>query len=305
MGEIIVISFIIPFCSIDKKNHINIPDSWHNNNWYSMVTMTIKCIKNIQSYKGDYEIILVDNSNNWPQIGIPNLRVVKGYQHLTKMELLNEPHFTSHQDFNEDTIDWVNDTMWASYGYHKGIKEAKGDYIVLQHNDVFYHNVNKINDMIEDLDIDKLEYISVDNKKISLLTYIINQDLFDKYIDEEKSFSPHYGGILKTKKLGLADAYFFLSKKEFFDDYNVDWRYGDSNHGATMKCLEQGLKYLHLGPFYDNPNFDSMEQEYYNTYYYDSMEFLSHLKGGFSESKLSDIEQVGTRKFLEAINDRI
>ena len=90
---------------------------------------------------------------------------------------------------------------------------------------------------------------------------ILADDLFDKYIDEEKSFSPHYGGILKTKKLGLADAYFFLSKKEFFDDYNVDWRYGDSNHGATMKCLEQGLKYLHLGPFYDNPNFDSMEQE--------------------------------------------
>ena len=98
-----MISFIIPFCSIDKKYNINIPDSWHNNNWYSMVTMTIKVIRNIEKYNGDYEIILVDNSNNWPQIGIPNLRVVKGYQHLTKMELLNEPHFTSHQDFDEDT----------------------------------------------------------------------------------------------------------------------------------------------------------------------------------------------------------
>ena len=65
--------------------------------------------------------------------------------------------------------------------------------------------------MIEDLDIDKLEYISVDNKKISLLTYIINQDLFDKYIDEEKSFSPHYGGILKTKKVTmLKNGYFLL-----------------------------------------------------------------------------------------------
>ena len=176
-----MISFIIPFCSIDKKYNINIPDSWHNNNWYSMVTMTIKVIRNIEKYNGDYEIILVDNSNNWPQIGIPNLRVVKGYQHLTKMELLNEPHFTSHQDFDEDTIDWVNDTMWASYGYHKGIKEAKGDYIVLQHNDVFYHDINKINDMIEDLDTDGLEYISVDNKKISLLTYIINKELFDNF----------------------------------------------------------------------------------------------------------------------------
>tara|TARA_B100000287_G_scaffold167090_1_gene157631 strand:- start:899 stop:1711 length:813 start_codon:yes stop_codon:yes gene_type:complete len=270
-----------------------------------MVTMTLKVIKNIEKYRGDYEIILIDNSDNWPQIGIPNLRVVKGYQHQTKEDLLQDKDFTSHQDFNKDTIDWVNDTMWASYGYYKGIKESKGDYIVLQHNDVFYYDVNKINDMIEDLDIDNLEYISVDNKKISLLSYIINQELFDKHIDEEKQFSPHYGGILKTTKLGLSDAYFFLSRKKFFDDYDVDWRYGDSNHGATIKCLEQGLKYLHLGPFYDNPNFETMVSENYNTYYYDSTEFLSHLKGGFSENKISLTKKQSTNKFLESINARI
>ena len=300
-----MISFIIPFCSIDKKKNINIQETWDNNNWYSMVTMTIKVIKNIQTYRGEYEIILVDNSNNWPSIGIPNLKVVDGYQCRTKEELLKTQHFTEHQDFNKETIDWVNDTMWASYGYHKGIKEAKGDYIILQHNDVFYHDIHKIDDMIEDLESDMLEYISVDNKKISLLTYIINQELFDKYIDEEKLFSPHFGGILKTKKIGLSDAYFFLSRKKFFDDYDVDWRYGDSNHGATIKCLVNDLKYLHLGPYFDNPNFDAMKQKYYNTYYYDSVEFLSHLKGGFSESKLSDVQNNNTSHFLKAINDRI
>ena len=51
-----MISFIIPFCSIDKKKNINIPETWDNNNWYSMVTMTIKVIKNIQTYRGEYEI---------------------------------------------------------------------------------------------------------------------------------------------------------------------------------------------------------------------------------------------------------
>ena len=127
----------------------------------------------------------------------------------------------------------------------------------------------------------------------------------DKYIDEEKLFSPHFGGILKTKKIGLSDAYFFLSRKKFFDDYDVDWRYGDSNHGATIKCLVNDLKYLHLGPYFDNPNFDAMKQKYYNTYYYDSVEFLSHLKGGFSESKLSDVQINNTSHFLKAINDRI
>ena len=111
--------------------------------------------------------------------------------------------------------------------------------------------------------------------------------------------------ILKTKKIGLSDAYFFLSRKKFFDDYDVDWRYGDSNHGATIKCLVNDLKYLHLGPYFDNPNFDAMKQKYYNTYYYDSVEFLSHLKGGFSESKLSDVQNNNTSHFLKAINDRI
>ena len=71
-------------------------------------------------------------------------------------------------------------------------------------------DINKINDMIEDLDTDGLEYISVDNKKISLLTYIINKELFDKYIDEEKLFSPHFGGILKTKKVTLLRSDCFL-----------------------------------------------------------------------------------------------
>ena len=48
-----------------------------------------------------------------------------------------------------------------------------------------------------------------------------------------------------------------------------------------------------------------MKQKYYNTYYYDSVEFLSHLKGGFSESKLSDVQNNNTSHFLKAINDRI
>ena len=71
------------------------------------------------------------------------------------------------------------------------------------------------------------------------------------------------------------------------------------------KCLVNDLKYLHLGPYFDNPNFDAMKQKYYNTYYYDSVEFLSHLKGGFSESKLSDVQNNNTSHFLKAINDRI
>ena len=46
----------------------------------------------------------MDNSNNWPSIGIPNLKVIKGYQHKTKSEFLDIEHFTSHQDYSEDLL---------------------------------------------------------------------------------------------------------------------------------------------------------------------------------------------------------
>ena len=43
-----------------------------------------------------------------------------------------------------------------------------------------------------------------------------------------------------------------MSKKEFFDDYYVDWGYGDTNHGATIKCLTNGSNFYHMGPFFGN-----------------------------------------------------
>ena len=62
--------------------------------------------------------------------------------------------------------------------------------------------------------------------------------------------------------------------------------YGDTNHGATIKCLHEGINYLHLGPYHDNPNFDTPKNELH-TYYYNDTPFLTHLKGGFSEHKMS------------------
>ena len=131
---------------------------------------------------------------------------------------------------------------------------------------------------------------------------MINQELFDKYIDEKK-FTPEFGGMLKTKKIGLADAYFFLCRKEFFDNYDVDWKYGDSNHGATLYCLENNLNYVHLGPYYDNPSYDTETSSDLNTYFYDGKPFVTHFKGGFSENKLSDIGEL--QKFNEILNENI
>ena len=56
------------------------------------------------------------------------------------------------------------------------LNTSKGDYIILQHNDVFYHQ-DLFSSIIELLDTN--EYVSVDSKKISLTGYLGNKELFD------------------------------------------------------------------------------------------------------------------------------
>ena len=54
---------------------------------------------------------------------------------------------------------------------------------------------------------EKLEYISVDNKKIWISTYLLNKDFLDRYIKEYPeqpiSVRPENGGYVKTKKIGF------------------------------------------------------------------------------------------------------
>ena len=57
----------------------------------------------------------------------------------------------------------------------------------------------------------------------------------------------------------------------------------DTNHGATIKCLENKKSFLHLEPFHDNPNFETNTTS--RDYFYKDELFITHLKGGFSEDK--------------------
>ena len=286
-----MISFIIPFSTIEKDKFLNLnekEDLWDENDATSIVYSTIKTIKNINSLKCKKEIILVDNSHTWPDIELPNVRVVEGWQALPLKELKKIPEFMNHRDIQLSLDNLGCLTMWVSMAFHLGAQEAKGEYVVLQHNDTFYHQ-DCIDEMIEQMEEEELEYISVDNKKIWISTYLLNKEFLDKYIKEYPeqpiSVRPEQGGYVKTKKIGFADAYFFLTKRKFFDNYNVDWYYGDTNHGATIYCLHNNLQYLHLGPFYDNPNWKT--EDTLHTYYYKEKPFLTHLKGGFSENKMS------------------
>ena len=286
-----MISFIIPFSTIEKDKFLNLnekEDLWEENDSANIIFSTIKTIKNINSLKCEKEILLIDNSHTFPDVELPNVRVIKGWQALPLEELKKIPQFMNHRDIQLSLDNFGNDTMWASMAYHLGIQESKGDYLVLQHNDTFYHR-DCIDEMIEQMETEDLQYISVDNKKIWISTYLLSRNFLDKYIKDYSqqtvSLRPENGGYVKTKKIGFADAYFFLCKRKFFDNYNIDWYYGDTNHGATMYCLYNDLKYLHLGPYYDNPNWETPDT--LHTYYYKHEPFLTHLKGGFSENKMS------------------
>ena len=286
-----MISFIVPFMTVEKDKFLNLNDGFEFSDSSSVVYSTIKTIKNINTLKCEKEIIVVDNSHTFPDVELPNVRVIKGWQALPLEELKKIPQFMNHRDIQLSLDNFGNDTMWASMAYHLGIQESKGDYLVLQHNDTFYHR-DCIDEMIEQMETEDLQYISVDNKKIWISTYLLSRNFLDKYIKDYSqqtvSLRPENGGYVKTKKIGFADAYFFLCKRKFFDNYNIDWYYGDTNHGATVYCLYNDLKYLHLGPYYDNPNWET--EDTLHTYHYKDKPFLTHLKGGFSENKMSSVD---------------
>lgn len=267
-----MISFIIPFASTDSNLY-----DWEGVDGSMIILSTILVIKNINSIYGhrDIEIILVDNTNTFPKIEMTNLKIVKGLQYKSENQITNE------EIKKYNILDLSNHTMWASIAFNIGIENSSGDYIILQHNDVFYHN-DLLNSMIKELEFN--EYISVESKKINLSGYLSNIDTFNKLL-KSPEIGYEDGGYIKTKKFGLSDAYFFLCKKEFFDDYSVDYRYGDTNHGSTIKCLLDNKKFIHLGPYYENPNFK--KQTGHHKYFWKDTPLLTHLKGGFSEMKFS------------------
>ena len=266
-----MISFIIPYAS--KGDNLY---NWGDTDYSFITFTTILAIKNINKIfsSRDIEIILVDNTNTFPKIKIPNLKIVKGLQY--------KKQFTEKEISEYNITEVTNHTMWASIAYNIGIEHSAGEYVILQHNDIFYHQ-DLLSELIDILKTN--EYVSVDSKKINLTGYLQNKTVFDE-LGVDPIVGHDSGGYIKTKKFGLSDAYFFMCKKEFFDNYIVDYGYGDTNHGATIKCLLENKKFYHIEPYYENPNFKSPTKTQ-NDYILNDKLFVTHLKGGFSEKKLS------------------
>lgn len=266
-----MISFIIPFAS--KGDNLYQRRDMDEG---MIILSTILSIKNInKTFDVPKEIILVDNTHSFPNIKMDNLKIVKGWQALTEDEVRKQPTF---EKYNIDDFNVL--AMWCSMAHNVGIEHAKGDYIILQHNDMFYHE-NLLPKLYQTLEHN--EYVAVDSKHLTLTGYLGNKDIIDS-LDIDFEIGYESGGFIKQKMFGLSDAYFFMCKREFFDDYYVDWGYGDCNHGATIKCLIEGKSFHHIGPFFGNSNYNTDES---NTYIFFGKKFITHLKGGFSEYNLS------------------
>ena len=98
-----------------------------------------------------------------------------------------------------------------------------------------------MNELIDKLNDEKLGYISVDCKKVWMSTYLSKKRLLDKHIVEVK-FSPEDGGYVKTD-FGF-EIVFFLTRRDFFDNYNVDWVYGDTNHGQSSVYMKESIIFI-------------------------------------------------------------
>ena len=82
-----MISFIMAYASKDVNLY-----NWKEPD-HGMITLsTILAIRNINKTfsKQSYEIILVDNTNTFPNIKIPNVRVVKGLQYKEEDDITLE-----------------------------------------------------------------------------------------------------------------------------------------------------------------------------------------------------------------------
>ena len=77
-----MVSFIIPYCTYNSKDPINL-SLWKDTDDDKIYKTTLAAINNINKvHEFQKEIIIVDNSNTFPQVDLPNVSVVKGWQYL-------------------------------------------------------------------------------------------------------------------------------------------------------------------------------------------------------------------------------
>ena len=95
-----MISFIVPFTTYEKDKFLNLNKGFEYSNVNNTVFSTFKTIKSINGLKCEKEILLIDNSNTFPKVSLPNMRVIKGFQYQKIEDLMENPQFTNHSDID-------------------------------------------------------------------------------------------------------------------------------------------------------------------------------------------------------------
>ena len=268
------ISFILVYSSV--KNMILMdPKSWSSKDRYynnTILEFTIKVLKQIDSLDINKEIILLDNTGDFPkEFSLPSLKVVPSIGAWNKKEREDNKYLFNNIkdriDVFEKGIKGSSHAEQTALAFEHGIRIALGDYFILQHNDTlyldeYYKTDILVRDVINTLEENNYEYITVDKKP--------PKETSPKGIDF------------------FADCYWFLCRKDFYTKHNIwiDWCRGDNNHLATTTCNNKNLKYLHLPGFYETyENKKNYYKEQYpdligNVHFFNNIPFLTHIKGG-------------------------
>ena len=248
---------------------------------------TKRTLRQIEKINVDKEIILLDNTGDFPKdFKLDSLQVVPSFGAWSdEKRLENIGLFSNIKDKIPTKIKDQDQNTITAVAYNHGISIAKGDYFIIQHNDIcyldkYYKTEKLIEDVVNTLEKEDYEYITIDKKPVK-------------------------NGIYKEVGY-FADCYWFLCRKDFYTKHNIwiDWKFGDNNHLATITCYQKKLKYLHLPGFYENYEQSRNlfthtigEKGKFNIHLFNDKPFLVHAKGGTGLKLINKV-----KKFYDTTN---
>jgi len=279
------VSFIICYSS-SKPMTIFDPDIWKKVDKKldeQILFSTNKLIKQILSIPVEKEILLMDNSGDFKtDIIHKDLIITKSHGSWSDEEFdKNKSIFSNIRDKIHYEFIKSNQAETTALAYNHGLAIATGDYTIISHNDIaylfdYYSKDSIIKDLINHLEDNNLEYITIDKKP-------------------RKASSPEGYEY-------FADCYWFLCRGDFYKKHNiwVDWCRGDNNHLATIICIEKKLPFQHIPGYYETGGIERENQNHFiktnypllfeksiNFHIFNNKLFLAHTKGGTGLKRLN------------------
>jgi hypothetical protein len=257
------------------------PKSWKERDFdleEKITNHTNNLLTQIQSIPIEKEILLMDQTNDFVREGsMEDLKIIPTYQYYMEMDDMD--------NFNLDLyigdkypktggVRRADHTLGASMAYNHGLSLSSGDYIIFQHNDTLYDFVSSDKktlffDLVNYLEENDYQYLTIDKKPIKNREYPEWNDKIEYY----------------------ADCYWFMCKPSFYYDNKiwVDWTRGDTNHLATIYCVNNKLKFKHFPGYFE---IGGEERKYWNNklginasthilpHLFQDKVFIYHYKGG-------------------------